>query len=1140
MINIAYLSRNIVLAALLLQIVSCSILKNKLVPVTQNKHERGGVTLSERFESRPLVFEKNDGQVSPEIYFISRGTDYALYLGATKAVLSLGYVEKGKSARSQVATVALEILGANNHSLLSGKEKQTSVSNYYYGRNEKNWITGVSSYKKVKYESIYPGIDLVFYGNHGELEYDFVVQPGVSPEAIKLAFSGADKVVHESNGNLLIKIGERSVIMKAPTVYQNIGHDKKKVASGYDIDEMGRISFQVAEYDTRSPLIIDPILSYATFVGGSISERGNDIALFNDGGFVIVGGTYSTNYPVAGATQSTCGDSSTYVSSSCLDAFITKFNAQGELVFSTYLGGGEETFYSNSGIDQAHAVATDASGNTYVAGETNSFYFPTTPGAYQTNCRSHPYQEGSDPGGNCLPDAFISKLDASGEIVYSTYLGGANRDIAYGIGVNAVGNAFVTGVTFSADDEASTGNESFPIVGAAWFPSCRGGESYPPFVQSCHDAFFAKLSIDGSFLVQSSFLGGSGDDGGKDISVDSIGNAWVTGYTSSSDFLTVIAKNPFRDSCTTPCNDGFVTKISPPSIAACLPVAGDNCGGSPVNGYSTYLGGTNISGQSIDVDASGNAYIAGYGDTIVTTAGAYDTTPDLGNDVFLTKLDTQGSNLVYSTYLGGVGNDGYSGEVGIDVDTEGQAYVAGTTLARFDIGTGHLENTFPIMNAFQGVCRRDGSGNCGFDAFVAKLNPAGSALLYSSYLGGAGADNSKGIVVDEGGTALIVGNTASTDFPVTPNAYDGTLSSFATNVFVAKVENAVDLAVEKTVSMSEVRVGHEFTYTIDVTNGGPSEAYYVTLEDILPEEVALRYIRTNYVGMGKDGCRYIEASHTVNCLFLSVPMAPLSWWVTVQVVAQAGGEAMNTAVLYSNTLDTDTSNNTDSADIIIVPPNTPPGSNVVVTPEPGVSLEFTNVTEGGYTTSTSSTENPAPSDPPFEVAGVYYDISTTATFTGTITVCIEYDDTGMTFLEELALRFWHLEGGVWVNVTSSLDTTNNNICGNVTSLSWFGAGSVKDTDGDTIADDIDNCTLVANAHQNDTDNDGFGNYCDPDLNNDGVVNFVDFSMFRNVFGNTGENMSEDFNSDNVVNFVDFSILRDMLGKKPGPSGIVAE
>ena len=533
-------------------------------------------------------------------------------------------------------------------------------SNYFIGNDPAKWRTNVPTYAKVKYQNVYRGIDLVYYGNPQQLEYDFVVAPSADPKAISLDVAairsssdggrrarGVDQKRRiDGNGDLVIQAGEDEVRLHKPVVYQTAanrgaeGSPRHFVDGHYLLKGDDRVSFEVASYDPRKTLVIDPVLVYSTYLGGSNVDEGSGIAVDSAGNAYVTGLTGSVDFPTASPLQASSGGQQ--------DAFVAKLNPGGSaLLYSTYLGGG--TFDSGSGI------AVDSAGNAYITGVTGSANFPTA-SPFQAVLRG-------------FEDVFVAKLNPTGSaLLYSTYLGGSSDEQTEGgegIAVDSAGNAYITGVTGSAN---------FPT--ASPFQAALSGSE---------DAFVAKLNPTGSALVYSTYLGGSGGEKGSGIAVDSAGNAYVTGLTGSFDF---------------------------------------------------------------------------------PTAGPFQAVLSGSEDAFVTKLNPTGSALVYSTYLGGSSNEGGNG---IAVDFSGNAYVTGQTTS----------TNFPTANPLQP------SAGGEQDAFVAKLNPSGSALVYSTYLGGSGGETGNGIAVDSTGNAYVTGNTTSTNFP-TVNPLQGVLGGIA-NAFVAKI-----------------------------------------------------------------------------------------------------------------------------------------------------------------------------------------------------------------------------------------------------------------------------------------------------------------------------------------------------------------
>jgi hypothetical protein len=692
-----------------------------------------------------LSFEANRGQTAAEVYFLSRGSGYALFLTPTETVLSLQQPAPAAgdaAAAPDSAVLRSRFVGANPQPQVVGLDRLAGTSNYLIGDDPSQWQTNIANYSRVEYENLYTGVDLVFYGNQRQLEYDYVVAPGADPAVIKLAVDGAESMTLDGQGDLLLHTSGGNVLEHAPVVYQDSGGVRQPVSGQFVLEGDGQVSFALGAYDHREPLVIDPVLSYSTYLGGSGYDIGYAIAVDNAGNAYVTGTTGSANFPTTtGALQATYGGND--------DVFVTKLNRTGTaVVYSTYLGG--------ASYDYGYAIAVDNAGNAYVTGTTGSANFPTTTGALQATY-----------GGN--EDVFVTKLNRTGTaLVYSTYLGGTSDDRGEGIAVDAAGNVYVTGYT---------GSSNFPTTPGA----------YQTALSSSVDAFVAKLNPTGTALVYSTYLGGSGGDEALGIAVDNAGDAYVTGDTDSTDFPTT----PGAYQTALGGSDAFVTKLNPTGTALL---------------YSTYLGGTTGDdyGRGIAVDAAGNAYVTGYtySTDFPTTPGAYQLSYGGGSyDVFVTKLNRTGTALVYSTYLGGTGNDL---AFGIAVDAAGNAYVTGYTYS----------TNFPATpGAYQTALGGDS------DAFVAKLNPTGTALVYSTYLGGTSRDWAFGIAVDAAGNAYVTGNSLSTDFPTTPGAYQ-TSSGGNGDVFVTKFAFETQTTTALTTCASPSTYGDSATFTAAVTDQG--------------------------------------------------------------------------------------------------------------------------------------------------------------------------------------------------------------------------------------------------------------------------------------------------------------------------------
>ncbi|PYV22252.1 MAG: hypothetical protein DMG24_17265, partial [Acidobacteria bacterium] len=353
--------------------------------------------LIEAYGNLPLAFEPNLGQTNGEVQFLSRGSGYTLFLTSGEAVLALrSQQSSGVSCPLQKATdhgqltadaLRLKLVGANRAARMTGLEELPSKSNYFIGNEPAKWHTNVPNYRKVAARGVYPGIDLVYYGNQRQLEHDFVVAPGADPRAIRLAVDGARKLETDSQGDLIIQVEGSEVSLRKPAVYQKAGGIEQAVDGHYVIEGNHEVAFRVGNYNSSLPLVIDPILSYSTYLGGSDIDSANAIAVAGDGTAFIAGGTFSIDFPTAHSLQPTAGGPRDFPK----DAFVSKISADGSaLLYSTYLGGEER--------DEANGIAVDAFGNAYVVGTTLSTFYPGTPGAWDPNCSSDGQCGGTLPG----------------------------------------------------------------------------------------------------------------------------------------------------------------------------------------------------------------------------------------------------------------------------------------------------------------------------------------------------------------------------------------------------------------------------------------------------------------------------------------------------------------------------------------------------------------------------------------------------------------------------------------------------------------------------------------------------------------------------------------------------------------------
>jgi hypothetical protein len=717
--------------------------------------------ISANYGQFPMSFEANQGQTDGQVSFLTRGPGYALFLTPNEAVLSLETPTAPTPAAGAVSQAAagdvlrVQLIGANVAPSVIGLDQLPGTTNYLIGDDPSRWHTDIPNYAQVEEQGVYSGVDVTYHGNQQQLEYDFTVAPGADPGVIRLAIQGADSMSLDAGGNLVLHTAGGNVVEQAPVLYQEIGAVRQAVSGHFLLAGDGEVSFAVGAYDTTKVLVIDPTLSYSTYLGGSGGEGVNAIAVDASGDAYVTGITSSTDFPTASALQPAVG------SNMYSDAFVAKLNASGSaLIYSTYLGG--------SSSDEGRGIAVDTSGDAYVTGITSSTDFPT----------ASPLQS-SNAGGAF--DAFVAELNASGSaLIYSTYLGGSGSggDAGDGITLDASRNAYVAGFTGSTD---------FPITPGAFQTVNSSNESGDTV-----SAFVAKLNAAGSALVYSTYLGGSGRSGTEAtaIAIDSAGNAYVTGATNALNFPTV---NPLQSTGAL-LGDAFVTKL--------------NATGSALV-YSTYLGGgAGSSGSGIAVDASGNAYVTGSTDsTDFPTASALQSAFGGGSaDAFVAKIDAAGSALVYSTFLGGSGNDVSNG---VAVDASGNAYVTGYTSST-DFPTA---DPLPPANA--------GGPS---DAFVAEFNTSGSALVYSTYLGGSSSDGDSGdgITVDASGNAYVVGFTGSTDFPTTPGSLQPAFGGGSDDGFITKLAPGKALAATTstlTSSSNPSVVGQTVTFTAVVAPG---------------------------------------------------------------------------------------------------------------------------------------------------------------------------------------------------------------------------------------------------------------------------------------------------------------------------------
>jgi hypothetical protein len=708
---------------------------------TAGPHSAQQNAVRQAFSRLPLMFEANRGQTDRQVRFLARGSGYTLFLttrGAT--VVTSGATPSHPAARAGSLppfkpfrvpsgprwAFQLTPVGMSSHVQIAGQQRLPGRVNYLVGSNPKQWHTTIPLYGAVLYRNLYSGIDLRFYGTSGRgLEYDWIIHPGADASKIAFAVKGASGVRLDGRGNLVMRAGKERILQGAPRLYQVIGGTRRAVRGHFMLQAEGRVGFHLGSYDRHVALVIDPAISYSTYLGGTGDDASNAIAVDSNGDAFVTGQAGSADFPekngyqpfrkqpglsdafvtelgppgntliystyfggtgedqgngialdpageayVTGVTTSldlatkNAFQPNHHPSVTDEDAFVTKFNAKGSaLLFSTYLGGG--------GDDEGYSVALDALGNAYVAGTTSSGDFPTTAGVVQPH-----------PGGD--HDAFVTKFAPAGVVAYSTYLGGSVDDEGYAIAVCSqlnscggdagVGTAFVAGATSSTD---------FPTKNAAQTTNF-GGVS---------DAFVTTLNAAGSSLVYSTYLGGSFFDAAFGITLNNLGFAYVTGGTTSDNYS--ITPNAFQPTYALGIGDAFVTVLSAN-------------GAGPL--FSSYLGGSGMD------EGTGIALLLGRVPVVTGVTGSADfplvkpvQSVNAGfHDAFVSVIDPSCECLSFSTYLGGHTNDAANG---LAVVGEG-IYLTGQTAS----------TDFPVRHPFQAV------NHGGADGFVTLLGDSSRSI----------------------------------------------------------------------------------------------------------------------------------------------------------------------------------------------------------------------------------------------------------------------------------------------------------------------------------------------------------------------------------------------------------------------------
>jgi hypothetical protein len=762
-------------------------------PCRARRSRNGQIRVLQAYGKLPLSFMENQGQLAQEVRYAAHGSRYDLFLTPQEAVVALRHsqhldfsprhraaslkalraLRKSGSATTTTASLRLRFAGANPAPEIAGLENLPGKVNYFIGNDPKKWHTGIPTFAQVKYSQVYPGVDLLFYGHQRNLEYDFIVAPGADPSAIRMSLSGARKLHLDAKGDVLVSVDGGDVVLQKPLVYQNINGRRQEIAANYSLRGTD-VSFAIAPYDRREPLIVDPVLNYATYLGGTNDDgAGYAIAVDSSGDAYIAGQTLSTDFPAPSALTPGGNTAGT--------GFVVELNPAGTaLLYSTYLGGSMNLGVASGG-DFAFGIAV-AGGDIYVTGETFETDFPTTASALKQTVSS-----------NAAGTSFLTKLnpavDTAASLLYSTYLGGSNGsfgDFGNAVAADSSGNAYVTGVTYST---AGTADVDFPVSLGAFLnalPSPAGS------------AFVTRIDTTQSgtnSLIYSTYLGGDGGlaagvatlqfgDGGFGIVVGANNKVYVAGTTCSS------PAGPYPTSATTFQKLPKAANLWSSAFISEIDTTVNTAAAAPTSlVYSTILGGSGDSnadrgdfGAAIDLQAGTTVlYVVGSTNSAdFPVPNGFQTTGDAtSGSAFVTLLDTSvGTALKYSTFL----SDSGTSANGIKADAAGNAYVGGATAS----------TTFSATPGAYQAALASGAPGDGFIAEIAPLGGGSSDLLYYTYFGGSGLgstpDEIFGLALGTPPSVFATGMTASSNFPATTGAFQTSLKAGSTSeAFAAEV-----------------------------------------------------------------------------------------------------------------------------------------------------------------------------------------------------------------------------------------------------------------------------------------------------------------------------------------------------------------
>jgi Beta-propeller repeat len=859
--------------------------------------------------SLPLFFEPNQGQSAPQVKFLAHGAGYGLFLTAGEAVLKLHRPQASSQIASQLSVenakrdsgsvIRMRLEGATYTAQVSGDARLPGKSDYFIGNDPSKWHQGIPQFARVQYQAVYPGVDLIYYGNQGQLEYDFRVAPGADPRQITLSFKGATAHVDSkgiSGGDLVLSTHDGEVRFQTPRIYQRSdspGGDKKEIAGSFRQLADNKIGFTIGSYDHSRELVIDPMLNYSTYLGGSGTESNVKIAVDSAGTIYVGGSTDSTDFPRVPnpGTTSLTGTENIFISK------ISPASPGGtaSLLYSAYFGG------TGPGTDTLAGIAVDQSASIYLAGSTTSQNFPTTSNAFQPNLTGFPANS----------HGFLSKISLGLNSVYapaySTYLAGNGIDTVTGLAIDTNQNAYVTGHTTSTN--AASNTDGFPAN-----PNGFQTVSNYPIPDPGNFQFFAsKINTNGSgqlSMIYSTYFGGGYPAGatavGGGIAVDTAGSApnmYITGTTNMppgrgpNNELGFPLYNPqqacLNEDCSkpglAPYTDAFVAKINP-NVAGSVPI------------YSTYLGGGGTEfGTAVAADTSGNAYVTGSTNSTnwsctSCSVGGFQTllngtgATSLNTDAFIAKVgNIVGSTypMTYFTYLGGSGDETGAAIV---VDSVQAAHVTGWTTS----------TDLPITTNASNVQVGNGGG---FDAFAASISTtlsgkgAGDLL---TYLGGSGADQGTGVAIDVFGNTYIAGTTNSTNFP-TKNPYQPALNGPA-DAFVSQIVSVSNLTVAPTTTSptpNPVAAGTQVAFTFSITNNATNKstdvANLVVFNALGLPTSGLASTPTAKVTSGSGSCGTVQGS-TISC---NIPTLAVGAVATVEVDMTPAVPVVNKTITIS-------------------------------------------------------------------------------------------------------------------------------------------------------------------------------------------------------------------------------------------------